>query len=129
MAKKNHAKSSKLSEKKVGSGFAAVLAVIMAIGIVVTWIVMFSKHEIPVALLPGLTFGMMIAVDVYVTTKKDVDVLSGICVGFLIANWITSFVGLCIDWEWELMDNELASGINIFVPVVYGMVRGRSIGQ
>ena len=129
MAKKNHAKSSKLSEEKVGSGFAAVLAVIMAIGVVVTWIVMFSKHEIPVVLLPGLTFGMMIAVDVYVTTKKDVDVFSGICVGFLIASWITSFVGLCIDWEWELMDNELASGINIFVPVVYGMVRGRSIGR
>lgn len=33
------------------------------------------------------------------------------------------------DWEWELMDNEVASGINIFVPVVYGMVRGRSIGR
>ena len=101
----------------------------MAIGIVVTWIVMFSKHEIPVAFLPGLTFGMMIAIDVYVTTKKDVDVFSGICVAFLIASWITSFVGLFIDWEWKLMDNEVASGINIFVPVVYGMVRGRSIGR
>ena len=69
MVKKNHAKSSKLTEEEVGSGLAAVLAVIMAIGIVITWIVMFTKNEIPVALLPGLTFGMMIAVDVYVTTK------------------------------------------------------------
>ena len=62
-------------------------------------------------------------------TEEEVDVFSGICVAFLIASGITSFVGLGIDWEWELMDNDLASGINIFVPVVYGMVRGRSIGR
>jgi hypothetical protein len=40
---------------------------------------------------------------------------------FLVASWITSFVGVCIDWEWELMDNEVASGINIFVPVGYSL--------
>lgn len=34
---------------------------------------------------------------------------------FLVASWITSFVGVCIDWKWELMDKlQIKSIINQF---------------
>lgn len=111
-----------------GSGFVGILGIMLALAIIVVWVLMFTKTIASAAALPILTFAMMGAYDIYWTKNKEFDGLCTFFLVFLIINLITSFVGLGLSWEWDYMDNEMGSGINIFVPAVYAMVRGGSIG-
>lgn len=107
-----------------GTVIAAIIAIILAISIIITWLVMFSKNEISIILLPLFTLGFMLAGDIYLSNNRRSSGFAVFYFIFMIANLITSFVGLATDWEWSLMDNEVASGINIFVPAIYGMLKG-----